>query len=149
MERDDWDIISVADIANEFKIPFLADMIAYDKSVEVNMNHAKGWFEAEGENFLFMPVVEFHPMENKSGFKLLVFDVESDEPGMEHVSSYTFLKAVSETGYEVTLDEEGCILEERIKIRSDECEELESFPSSRAFGYNNDPFKTLGFDPTQ
>lgn len=151
MDRDhNWDTISVKNIVDEFKMPFLVDMIAYDKAVSVNMDHISGWFESEREKFHFMPVVEFHPMENKSGFRLLIFDVDLVEVGMECVSVFTFQKAEGEPEYKVALDDDGGILEERIKLRSDECDyELELFPSYRISGYNNDPFKTLDFDPTQ
>lgn len=150
MDEDrDWDIVSVEDIAEEFKMPFLADMIAYNKPVSVNMSHISGWFESDGERFHFSPTVEFHPLEDAEGFKLLIFDVDLIEEGMESVSVYTFHKSAAETGYRVALDDEGCILEERVMIPSDDCDyELERYPATGAAGYNNNPFKTLDFDPT-
>lgn len=150
MERDqDWDIVSVEDIADEFKMPFLADMIAYDEPVSVNMDHISGWFGSEGERFHFSPTVEFHPMEAKAGFRFLIFDVDLVEEGMESVSVFTFQRAETEPGYKVNLDDEGCILEERVMIPSDECDyDLESYPAGGIPGYNNNPWKTLEFDPT-
>lgn len=113
------------------------------------MSHVSGWFESEGERFLFSPSVEFHPLENNEGFKLMIFDVDLVEEGMESVGVYTFQKSAEDAGFRVALDEEGYILEERILIPSDECDyELERYPATGAAGYNNNPFKTLDFDPT-
>jgi len=149
MEQDqDWDIINVEDIAEEFKMPFLADMISYNKPVSVNMNHISGWFESEGERFHFMPIVEFFPLENQAGFKLLIFNNEQIEEDMESADVFTFEKVEGEQGYKVALDDEGCIMAKAIMIPSDECDyELEPYPDGVP-GYNNSPWKTLDFDPT-
>lgn len=103
----------------------------------------------EGDRFHFSPTVEFHPMEAKAGFKFLIFDVDLVEEGMESVSVFTFQKAETEPGYKVNLGDEGCILEERVLIPSDECDyDLESYPAGGIAGDNNNPWKTLDFDPT-
>lgn len=151
MDQDaKWDVIGIDDIAEEFKIPFLSDMIDHNQKVSVNMNHVSGWFQAEGERFYFSPTVEFHPLENKTGFKLLLFDVETDKEGFTTAGVFTFHKSTEEPGYKVYLDDENCIFEQRIKLAPDECDgELELFPKYGVSGRNNDPFKMLDFDPTQ
>ena len=88
-------------------------------------------------------------MENKAGFSLLIFDVELIEENMEFLNTYTFQKTEGGSAYRVALDDEGYILGERMSIPSDECDyELERYPEVGAAGYNNNPFKTLDFDPT-
>ena len=94
MEQDeDWDVISVEDIAAEFQITFLAEIIERGEKVNVNMGDVSGWFEEDGERFHFMPIVQFHPFEDGAGFQLVHFHTDMEEDHKERASYYTFKKS--------------------------------------------------------
>lgn len=150
-ENEDWDVISVETIVQDFKMPFLADMIENNKHVEVNTDYMSGWVDpeqsGESERFLFMPVVEFKPMDNDEGFQLIIHDTYLNSNKEATASAYAFYKSESNDGYKVNLDEECHIVKEEITIADGEYEELDEFPPSGALGYEN-PFKQLDHDPT-
>lgn len=142
MEEDrNWDVINVDQIAEVFDIPQLQDIIDYNNKVSINMDHASGWVEEDGEKFHVMPVVDFHPMDNDSGFELVHYHAQLDEDGQTKATVYSFEK--SDTGYRVRLDDEEQIAEKEITVDGDEYEDLEEFPASS----NENPFKTLGEIP--
>ena len=153
MDQDEeyWDIVTVDQIAKEFQIPLLGDMIAKNKKLKVNMNHISGFYEGKGKSFHFMPMVQFHPMEDGSGFKLLNLDVDIDENGNDISEVYSFYKSEEEPGnYKVFLDENCFILSEKVVLSSgdpDSDDDLEEYPLSDVPGYEN-PFKKLDRNPT-
>ena len=144
----------IADVAEDFNISFLPDLISHNKKVEVNMDHISGWVtEEDGSRSHFMPTVQFHPFVDKAkdleGFKILIFNTELVEPEMETANVFTFLKDpdLAPDSYLAKVDENDYLLEEQVTIPSDECCDLEVFPPIVA-GYDNNPFKTLESDPT-
>ena len=152
MEQEEyWDIATVDKIAEEFQIPLLGDMIAKSKKLKVNMNHISGFFEENGQKSHFMPDVQFHPMEDGSGFKLLLFDVHADEKGNTIAEVFPFHKSEEEPGnYKVFLHEDGDIISEEVSFSPsdpDLDDDLEEYPSREVPGYEN-PFKMLDYNPT-
>ncbi len=68
MEQDeDWDVISVEDIAAEFQITFLAEIIERGEKVNVNMGDVSGWFEEDGERFHFIADRTVPPVRRRCG----------------------------------------------------------------------------------
>lgn len=144
-DEEDWDIISIEDIAGEFQIPFLAELIERNEKLSVNMEHASGWIEEDGERFHIMPVVEFHPLEEQEGFQLVVHHAHLDDDSNARASFYTFRKSDEEPGYRVTLDENSHIFEEiRVIDEGEWNEELPVYPPTGSLG---DPFKELAVEP--
>lgn len=150
-EEEYWDIVPVDRIAVEFQIPLLGDMIERNTKLRVNMNHISGFYKEDGEQFHFSPIVQFHPMEDGSGFKILHFDVHTDESGNDVADVYSFHKSEEEPGnYKVFLDEKGHILSEEVYFLPDHPDlgdDLEEYPSTQEPGYGN-PFKNLDHNPT-
>ena len=150
-DEEYWDIVSVDRIAKEFQIPLLAEMIEKNKKLNVNMNHISGFYEEDGERCLFMPMVQFHPMEDGTGFKLLHFDVHADEDGNQVANVYSFHKSDEEPGnYKIYLHEDGDIISEEVSFPDsdpDLDDELEKYPSNDVPGYES-PFKKLDHNPT-
>lgn len=150
-EEEYWDIVTVDRIAKEFQIPLLADMIEKNIKLRVNMNHISGFYEKDGEQFHFCPIVHFHPMRDGSGFKLLHFDVHADEKGNDVADVYSFFKSEEEPGnYKLFLDEDGHIISEEVSFFPDHPElddSLEEYPKTDVPGYEN-PFKKLDSNPT-
>lgn len=156
MDQDEtfWDIVTIDKIAENFKIPFLAEMIEKNVKLSVNMDHVSGFFEEEGERCHFMPMVEFHPMEDGNGFKILIFDVHSDEQGNDVAEVFSFYKSEEEPGnYKVFLGEDDDLLSEVVSFPpSDNDDQPEEYPyrgpgSERGSAYEN-PFKKLDHNPT-
>lgn len=151
MEEEYWDIATMDRIADEFQIPLLGEIVEKNVMLKVNMNHVSGFYEEDGERSHFMPTVQFNPMEDGAGFKLLIFDVHADEDGNDKVSVFSFHKSEEEPGnYKVFLDEEGGILSEEVALSAsdhDLFDSLDEYPSSNEPGYEN-PFKMLDNNPT-
>ena len=150
-DEEYWDILTVDEIAGEFQIPLLAEIIEKNKKIDVNMNHISGWYEEDGEKYHFMPDVQFHPMEDGNGFKILIFDALTEKEGTQVAEVTSFYKSDEEPGnYKVFLDEECHLLSEEVTLPDfdpDNDEELETYPASDVPGYEN-PFKNLDHNPT-
>lgn len=146
-----WDVVPVDKIAENFQIPLLGDMIAKNKKLQVNMNHVSGFFEEDGQQSHFMPIVQFHPMEDEGGFKIAIFDNKADKQGNDKAEVFSFYKSEEEPGnYKVFLDKNGHILSDKVSFPPrdpDKEETLEEYPSSSVPGYGN-PFKKLDHNPT-
>ncbi len=140
-------VIDIADIAEEFRIPFLATLIDKNEKVCVNTDHMSGWFEEGGENFHFCPNVDFHPLPDNSGFKIVLIDVDLDAAGKTNASIFLFLKTEGGGDYSVQLDDDGHIFEERKTLSQEEASEvLPYFPPMEARGFEH--FKFLFPNPT-
>lgn len=150
-EEEYWDIVTVNKIAEEFQIPLLADMIEKNTKLSVNMNHISGFYEEDGQRFHFMPDVQFHPMEDEGGFKIIIFDGEADAEGNEKAQVFSFFKSEEKPGnYKIFLHEDGDIIAEEVAfppIDYDLDDTLEEYPKTDVPGYEN-PFKNLDHNPT-
>lgn len=148
-DEDYWDIVAVDRIAEHFQIPHLADLIQRNQKVKVNMDHASGWFEEDGQRFHFMPIVEFHPLEDGSGFQLVHHHTDCEEDGLDRASVYTFRKSDEEPGYRVTLVPPKMELAHEIRVISEAdsaaSDKLPTYPPAGTVG---DPFKELDCNPT-
>jgi hypothetical protein len=148
-DEEYWDIIPIEDIAEEFRIPWLADLIQRNEKVKVNMDHISGWFEEDGQRFHFMPIVEFHPLEDGAGFQLVHHHTDCEEDGLDRASVYTFRKSNEEPGYRVTLVPPDMDLAQEIRVISEadsaESDKLPTYPPAGTVG---NPFKELDNNPT-
>ena len=147
MEADDYsDVISVEEIAKEFKIPFLSELIKRGKKVSVNMDHISGWFEEDGHRHYFAPNVEFHPLDEGQGFHLVHIHAELKN-GQEIASVYSFASTNEELMYQVTLSADGHIAEKIVVLTEDDFdEELETYPP---YDSVEGLFKELDYNPTR
>lgn len=117
------------------------------------MDHISGFVEEGGKRYHFMPIVEFHPMEDGNGFRILIFDHHSDKDGNDVAEVFSFHKSEEEPGnYKIYLGEDDDIVSERISFPpSNGDDDLEEYPyrgpGSKSTQSSENPFKHLDQSP--
>ncbi|WP_171168131.1 hypothetical protein [Ruegeria sp. HKCCA0370] len=134
MSDSDFEGVTDLDlIAEEFDIPVLPQLVENNEKVAINTAHLTGWIDEGGERFFVLPCLDFIPLENGSGFQIRQIHAEVDTNGNTVATVSTFYKGDEEGEYRAILDDEGCVLEEKVILSKDEAsEELPEFPPRKS-----------------